>query len=256
MTDPENHPKVVEKSPEKETPAGEWEKSQKILVLLAHPDDPEFFCGATLARWAKAGHEIVYCLITCGDKGTNDPSITRETLCGMRVEEQNAAAAVIGVKRVRFLGYPDGYVVPDLGLRKEITRVVRQEKPDIVVTCDPTTLYSFGTRLNHPDHRAAGQVVLDAIFPAVGNPMYFEDLRIEEGLEPHQVKEVWVSLSLEPNVIMDVTADWETKINALYKHKSQIGEPEKLAERMRERHTEDSTPENPRYEERFRRLLF
>jgi LmbE family N-acetylglucosaminyl deacetylase len=259
VTDPENHPNVAAisaESPEPETPPGEWEKPQKILVLLAHPDDPEFFCGATLARWAKAGHEIVYCLITCGDKGTQDTSITRETLCGMRVEEQNAAAAVIGVKRVRFLGYPDGYVVPDLGLRKEITRVVRQEKPDIVVTCDPTTLYSFGTRLNHPDHRAAGQVVLDAIFPAVGNPMYFEDLRIEEGLEPHQVKEVWVSLSLEPNVILDVTDYWETKINALYQHKSQIGEPEKLAERMRERHTEDSTPENPRYEERFRRLMF
>jgi len=260
VTDPENDQAKIEKTEGKPAPKplpDAWEKPQKILVLLAHPDDPEFFCGATLARWAKAGHELVYCLITCGDKGTNDPSISREELCGMRVEEQKAAAAVIGAKRVRFMGYPDGYVVPDLGLRKEITRVIRQEKPDIVVTCDPTTLYGFGgTRLNHPDHRAAGQVVLDAIFPAVGNPMYFEDLRIEEKLEPHQVKEVWVSLSLEPNVILDVTETWETKINALYEHKSQIGEPQKLAERMRERHTEDSTLENPRYEERFRRLTF
>ena len=233
-----------------------WDKPQKILVLLAHPDDPEFFCGATLARWAKAGHEIVYCLITCGDKGTNDPSITREALCGIRVEEQKAAAAVIGAKKVRFLGYPDGYVVPDLGLRKEITRVVRQGKTGYRRYLRPNHAYFFGTRLNHPDHRAAGQVVLDAIFPAVGNPMYFEDLRIEEGLEPHQVREVWVSLTLEPNVTLDVTADWETKINALYEHKSQIGEPQKLAERMRERRTEDSTLENPRYEERLSIQVF
>jgi LmbE family N-acetylglucosaminyl deacetylase len=259
VTDPENDQKTVERTtqePPPEPSPDAWEKPQKILVLLAHPDDPEFFCGATLVKWAKAGHEITYCLITCGDKGTNDPTITREELCGRRVEEQKAAAAVIGAKKVRFMGYPDGYVVPDLGLRKEITRVIRQEKPDIVVTCDPTTLYFFGTRLNHPDHRAAGQVVLDAIFPAVGNPMYFEDLRLEEGLEPHQVHEVWVSLTMEPNVILDVTEYWETKILALFEHKSQIGEPDKLAERMRERHTEDSTVENPRYEERFRRLTF
>ena len=259
VTDPENDHKTVEQTtqgPPPEPSPDAWEKPQKILVLLAHPDDPEFFCGATLVRWAKAGHEITYCLITCGDKGTNDPTITREELCGRRVEEQKAAAAVIGAKKVRFMGYPDGYVVPDLGLRKEITRVIRQEKPDIVVTCDPTTLYFFGTRLNHPDHRAAGQVVLDAIFPAVGNPMYFEDLRLEEGLEPHQVREVWVSLTMEPNVILDVTEYWETKIRALFEHKSQIGEPHKLAERMRERRTEDSTVENPRFEERFRRLTF
>jgi LmbE family N-acetylglucosaminyl deacetylase len=259
VTDPETDQKQEQTVTQEAVPApapDAWEIPQKILVLLAHPDDPEFFCGATLARWAKAGHEIVYCLITCGDKGTNDPTITREQLCGIRVEEQKAAASVIGAKKVRFMGYPDGYVVPDLELRKEITRVVRQEKPHVVVTCDPTTLYFFGTRLNHPDHRAAGQVVLDAIFPAVGNPMYFEDLRIEEGLEPHQVREVWVSLTMEPNVILDVTEHWETKINALFEHKSQIGEPEKLAERMRERRTEDSTAEKPRYEERFRRLTF
>jgi LmbE family N-acetylglucosaminyl deacetylase len=233
-----------------------WEIPQKILVLLAHPDDPEFFCGATLARWASAGHMLTYCLITCGDKGTDDPTMATETLCGLRVEEQRLAAAVIGAMKVRFLGYPDGYVVPDLSLRKEITRIIRQEKPDIVVTCDPTMLYSSGTRLNHPDHRAAGQVVLDAIFPAVGNPMYFEDLRIEEGLEPHHVREVWVSLPSEANVVLDVTEYWETKIKALFEHKSQISDPEKLAQRMRERHTEDSTPEHPRYEERFRRLSF
>jgi len=231
-----------------------WENSQKILVILAHPDDPEFFCGATLARWAAAGHTIHYCLITCGDKGAPEGDYHPDELCAGRVEEQNAAASVLGVKKVRFLNYPDGYVVADIALRKEITRVIRQEKPDILVTCDPLLLYSFGgTRINHPDHRAAGQVVLDAVFPAAGNRLFFPEL-LDEGLEPHTPREVWVSIPQESNVSLDVTEFWDTKIRALYEHKSQIGEPAKLAERMRSRRTEDSTPEQPRYEERFRQL--
>lgn len=232
-----------------------WEVPQKILVILAHPDDPEFFCGATLARWAAAGHEIHYCLLTCGDKGSNDRSIKPEALCGMRVEEQRAAAAVIGVKQVRFLGYEDGYVFPDLALRKEITRLIRQEKPDIVLTCDPLLVYAGETRLNHPDHRATGQAVIDAVFPAAGNHLYFPEL-LEEGLEPHTPREVWLSIPNTPTVTLDVTEYWEVKIRALQEHKSQIGDPQKLAERMRERRTPDSTLERPRYEEKFRRLIF
>ena len=153
-----------------------WESPQKVLVILAHPDDPEFFCGATLARWAAAGHTIHYCLLTCGDKGAPEGDYEPQELCGTRVEEQNAAAAVLGVKKVRMLGYPDGYLVADLDLRREIVRAIRQERPDIVVTCDPTYLYAMETRLNHPDHRAAGQAVLDAVFPAAGNRMFFPEL--------------------------------------------------------------------------------
>ena len=196
----------------------------------------------------------ILCLITCGDKGAPEGDYHPEELCADRVEEQNAAASVLGVKQVRFLHYPDGYVVADLALRKEITRVIRQEKPDILVTCDPLLLYSFGgTRINHPDHRAAGQVVLDAVFPAAGNRLFFPEL-LDEGLEPHTPREVWVSIPQDFNVSLDVTDFWETKIRALYEHKSQIGEPAKLAERMRSRHTENSSAEQPRYEERFRQL--
>ncbi len=108
-----------------------WETPQKILVLLAHPDDPEFFCGATLARWSRAGHHIHYCLLTCGDKGTKDRNLLPDQLCNIRQNEQRAAAAVLGVENVRFLAYPDGYLVPDLKLRRDITRVVREERPDI-----------------------------------------------------------------------------------------------------------------------------
>jgi len=234
--------------------ADAWDTSQKILVILAHPDDPEFFCGATISRWSKAGHEVSYCLLTCGDKGTNDRNLSKGVLCGIRYQEQRSAAAKLGVKDVIFLGYPDGYLVPTLELRKEVTRVIRKVRPTILVTCDPTNLYFSGNRINHPDHRAAGQVVLDAVFPASQNHLYFEDLLIEEGLEPHAIREVWITLPTESNVVLNVTSDWESKIEALYEHKSQIGDAAKLAQRMRERRTSDSTPEEPRYEERFRRL--
>jgi LmbE family N-acetylglucosaminyl deacetylase len=229
-----------------------WPVQQKILVILAHPDDPEFFCGATLARWAAAGHEIHYCLLTCGDKG-GDENVTPVELCADRRGEQEKAAAVIGARSVRFLEHEDGYLVPSLDLRKEVVRLIRQARPEVIVTCDPTNLFPFtGYGLNHPDHRAAGQIVLDAVFPAAGNPHYFPELIREEGLQPHSVKEVWVSLPANPTVIFDVTEAWETKLRALKEHKSQIGDPLKFEERMRARHTEDSTPEKPRYEERFR----
>lgn len=252
MAGEENHPEHKEEPQADEI--GQWEKPQKILVVLAHPDDPEFFCGATIARWVKAGHTVAYCLLTCGDKGTKDRSLDSVTLCGIRQDEQRAAAAILGVTNVRFLGYPDGYLVADLNLRREVTRVIRQEKPDILVTCDPTTLYFGDSYLNHPDHRAAGQAVLDAVFPAARDHLFFIELWRDEMLEPHVVREIWITGSLEPNITLDVTDTWETKIAALYEHKSQIGDAQKLAERIRNRRTADSNEDAPRYEEKFRRL--
>lgn len=233
-----------------------WETPQKIVVILAHPDDPEFFCGATIARWTAAGHHVTYWLLTCGDKGAQDPDTNPDELCSLRVHEQHAAAAILGVQDVHFLGHPDGHLVPDLGLRCEVTRILRQERPDVVVTCDPRTLFFGETYINHPDHRAAGQVVVDAVFPASGNPLYFPELLKEENLFPHSVREVWFSLTQQPNLKLDVTELWETKITALYEHKSQIGDREKFTERMRNRHTPDSTIEDPRYEEQFWRIVF
>jgi LmbE family N-acetylglucosaminyl deacetylase len=233
-----------------------WDSPQRILVVLAHPDDPEFFCGGSIARWFKAGHHVSYCLLTCGDKGTNNRKITPDELCTLRQNEQRAAAAVLGVKQVHFLDHPDGYLMPDLELRKEITRVIRQEQPDVLVTCDPTNLYVRETYLNHPDHRAAGQATLDAVFPAARDHLNFVELWRDENLEPHIVREVWISLPQEANVSLDVTEHWELKLRALREHMSQIGDPAQLEERLRSRHTPDSTPENPRYEEHFKRLVF
>lgn len=232
-----------------------WESPQRILVILAHPDDPEFFCGGTIARWTLAGHDVSYCLLTCGDKGTEDRSLTPDALCTLRQGEQMAAAAVLGVHRVQFMDYPDGYLVPDMKLRRDITRVIRQLQPDVLVTCDPTNLYVRETYLNHPDHRAAGQATLDAVFPAARDHLNFVELWRDENLEPHIVREVWISLPKEANVRIDVTELWERKLQALYEHKSQIGDPAKLEERLRSRHTSDSTLENPRYEEFFKRLV-
>jgi LmbE family N-acetylglucosaminyl deacetylase len=233
-----------------------WDRPQRILVVLAHPDDPEFFCGATIARWTSAGHTVVYWLITCGDKGTSDRSLSPEQLCSIRHQEQSAAAKVLGVEQVHFLDYPDGYLEPDLNLRRDITRIIRTERPDVLVTCDPQTLFVGDIRLNHPDHRAAGQATLDAVFPAARDHLNFIELWRDEGLEPHNVREVWASVTLQPNVILDVTEFWETKITALFQHASQIGDPEALAARMRNRLTAGSTPEHPHYEESFRRIVF
>jgi len=236
-------------------PADGWETTQKILIVLAHPDDPEFFCGATTARWVRAGHQISYCVLTCGDKGTKDLTIESDELCSIRQMEQRFAAKVLGVEDVRFLNYPDGYLTPDINLRRDITRVIRTVRPDILVTCDPQTLFTANAGLNHPDHRAAGQATLDAVFPAARDHLNFIELWKDEKLEPYIVREVWVCGTLQPDITLDVTETWEIKIQALFEHKSQIGEPEKLAERMRNRRTADSTAENPRYEEKFRRLI-
>jgi LmbE family N-acetylglucosaminyl deacetylase len=237
-----------------ETPDN-WDSPQRILVILAHPDDPEFFCGGTIARWVLAGHQVSYCLLTCGDKGTSDRAITSDILCTQRQGEQMAAAAVLGVHQVRFLDHPDGYLVPDLELRKEITRVIRQEHPDVLVTCDPTNLYVRETYLNHPDHRAAGQATLDAVFPAARDHLNFIELWRDENLEPHVVREVWISLPQAANISLDVTEHWQLKLRALNEHKSQIGDPTQLEERLRTRHTPDSSPENPRFEEHFKRIV-
>jgi LmbE family N-acetylglucosaminyl deacetylase len=238
--------------------ADAWDGPQKILVVLAHPDDPEFFCGGTLARWARAGHRIEYYMLTCGDKGYNDWTTTKDispdNLCAVRHKEQSEAAAAIGAKAVHWLDLPDGYLVPDIDLRREVVRVIRRMKPDVLVTCDPQTLFSM-VGINHPDHRAAGQVVLDAAYPAAGNAAYFPEL-LAEGMEPHMPAEIWCSLPSQPNVTIDITDTWPVKMEALLKHRTQVGDPDKFRGRMLSRHTEDSTDENPRFEERFRVIKY
>jgi len=225
-----------------------WDRKKKILVILAHPDDPEFFCGATLSKWAGEGHEIDYCLLTRGEKGTNDYFKYTEQIKDIRKREQENAAAVIGAKHVFFMDNPDGFLSATLDLRKELVKLIRRQKPDIAVSCDPTNYFIHGTSINHPDHRAAGQVVLDAIFPAVQNEDFYPDL-LDEGYPPHHVEELWLSLPAHPNILMDGSATWEHKINALLKHTSQIGDATEFVKEMHER------GENGHYIEEFHRFV-
>jgi LmbE family N-acetylglucosaminyl deacetylase len=236
-------------------PPENWTEAQTILVILAHPDDPEFFCGATIARWASLGHTVHYCLLTRGDKGVRDQAVDPVELAHTREGEQRGAADALGVKQLVFLDYYDGYLVPSLDARRDVVREIRRFRPDVVVACDPNQMFGDNS-INHPDHRYSGQIVVDAFFPAAGNPLYFPELLQQEGLEPFAPKELWLTVTGNPNTTVDVSAYWEYKIRALHNHATQISDMSKLDERMRGRHTADTTLESPRYEEKFRRFIF
>ena len=227
---------------------------QRVLLILAHPDDPEFFCGATLAKWAREGKEIRYLLLTCGDKGSDSPDVTPEMLCVDRQAEQRAAAAIIGAKDVVFLHNLDGELVNTYEVRRDIVREIRSFKPHVIVTCDPTRLFWNNVSINHTDHRTAGAAALDAVFPAAGNRMYYPDL-LEEGLEPYSPKEIWMSLTNEPNMWVDVTDTIDVKIAALKEHKSQIRDPVALEQRIRER-LKRADVDRELYAESFRVIKF
>jgi LmbE family N-acetylglucosaminyl deacetylase len=234
-----------------------WTNKKKILVILAHPDDPEFFCGALLARWCKAGHEVRYCLLTKGQKGAPDLSKSADELAAVRVVEQNAAARSLGVQSVEFLDYVDGEVIPDLEMRKNIVRVIQKWKPEILLTSDPINLFPTDTRINHPDHRAAGQAVVDAAFPAAGNHMFFPELITQEGLEPHSVQELWLSATAQPNFSIELTEYFDAKLAAIHCHRSQINIPyDQFDEMMRSRFLRDLESGRIWFEERFKRLKF
>lgn len=199
----------------------EWVTRKKIQVILAHPDDPEFFCGATIAHWCSIGHEVSYTLLTKGQRGTRDENASLASVADIRVREQILAAARLGVRNIKFLNFLDGDLVPDLNLRREIIKEIRIAKPDIVVTSDPMNLFPGENRINHPDHRAAGQAVLDAVFPAVGNPGH----RIngdQSDLKAHKIEEVWLTLTRQPNFEMFLPGFFDRKIEAISCHQSQL----------------------------------
>jgi LmbE family N-acetylglucosaminyl deacetylase len=239
--------------PNQQPAIDDWPSGTRILVILAHPDDPEFFLGGSIAHWCAAGHEVHYGILTDGSRGVSEAYPDGESLKLVRDAEQRAAADTLGVKSVTWFGYPDGYLVPDLALRQKLVRFMRKMQPDLVVSCDPTNYYGSGSYLNHPDHRAAGQAVVDSIFPAVGNPSFFPEL-IAEGILPHQIQELWLSLTANPNIELDRSAYWDVRLQALECHSSQIGERMVFIERMQERRKALGDPEG-RYIEKFRRIV-
>lgn len=201
--------------------AGVTPERKKVAVIFAHPDDPDFSCAGTVAKWTAEGHEVVYVLLTNGDKGSDDPEMTPERLIKIREEEQRAAAAIVGVNEVIFLGRPDGLLVADIDLRRDVVRVIRRLKPTTVVCGDPTVYWHAPWYINHPDHRAAGEVVLSALYPAAGNRNYFPEL-LAEGLEPHKIKELYISGSPQSDAFIDIGPYLDKKIAALKAHASQM----------------------------------
>jgi LmbE family N-acetylglucosaminyl deacetylase len=232
-----------------------WTNTQRILVILAHPDDPDFFCGAMISRWCQQGHEVHYCLLTKGQKGAQDVTVVPEELAQIRVREQQDAARELGVKSVEFLDYVDGEVIPDLIMHKKIVRVIRKWKPQILVTSDPLNLFPNDSRINHPDHRAAGQAVVDAAFPAAGNAMFFPELIREEGLAPHSVDEIWLSASSAGNLSVELTPYFDDKLRAIHCHRSQINIPiDQFDGFMRQRFSVDPVTGKEVFVENFRRI--
>ena len=229
----------------------ESEQVRRVMGVFAHPDDPEFFSGATFARWASEGAEITFVLATSGDKGSEDPDMTHERLAKIREAEEVEAAKALGVNDVVFLRYADGTLEPNMALRRDITRLIRLKKPDTIVTCDPRNIYGAGF-INHPDHRAIGTAVIDAVYPTARDRLNFLEMEQQEGLTPHKVKHVYLAGSSDPAVRVDVTAYIETKIDALRAHKSQIKDIDAVAARIRERTLDPSSPsEYPRHIESF-----
>jgi LmbE family N-acetylglucosaminyl deacetylase len=231
------------------------DEPETVLVVLAHPDDPEFYCGGTIGLWASQGKRIIYCLLTRGDKGSDNPNTDPETLMAKRTKEQMAAAELLGVTEVRFMDYRDGEIQADAALRLQITRVIRQVKPDTFVTCDPTNLYPSPHRLNHADHRAAGQAALDAVFPAARSGMYFPQL-LEEGLAPHRVDRIYIAGAAQPDLTVDISSQFDRKIKAIGCHVSQVGDDLSALRARLEQYFRDpeSPPDDHRYIERFRFL--
>jgi LmbE family N-acetylglucosaminyl deacetylase len=198
---------------------------RSAMAIHAHPDDQEFTIAGTLAKWARAGSEITSVVITSGDAGSNDPRLraaSRPALARLREAEQLAACRVLGVMRTIFLHYPDGELVPDLSLRRALTRVIRTVQPEVVLCGDPTAHFYGNSYVNHPDHRAAAQAACDAVFPSAGTRLIFPEL-LEEGFEPHNVRKLLVHGVEKPDTWIDIAETIEVKIAALQEHKSQVG---------------------------------
>jgi LmbE family N-acetylglucosaminyl deacetylase len=205
---------------------------QRALVIVAHPDDADFGAAGTVATWAAEGTEVTYCLCTNGDAGGFDPSVPRSAIAGIRQEEQRAAAKEVGAREVLFLGYPDGQLAPTFELRRDLSRVIRQVRPERVLIQSPEISWD---RLpaSHPDHRAAGEAALAAVYPDARNPFTHVSLLEDEGLEAWTVHDLWVMGGPTANHWVDITDVFDRKVAALRSHVSQTSHMDDLEELLR-----------------------
>ena len=206
---------------------------KRVLVISAHPDDSDFGASGTIAQWVKKGIEVAYVFCTNGDQGGEESGFTKEEMPAIRQREQRAAGAAIGVSDITFLNYIDGNLEATLGLRKDIVRQIRISQPDRMVCQSPERNWDrIGA--SHPDHLAAGEAAIQAVYPDARNPFAFTDLLYDEGLQPWRVKEIWVSAFANPDHFVDITDTFDLKIKALQAHASQTGHNENLETMVRE----------------------
>jgi LmbE family N-acetylglucosaminyl deacetylase len=224
---------------------------RRILVVVAHPDDAEFGCAGSVARWVANGCEVFYCLLTSGNRGSDDPAMTPERLAAMRETEQRAAARVLGVTDVAFLRYPDGEVEDTREARRDVVREIRRARPDRIVAQNP--FGSLNPYSGHRDHRHAGRLALDAVYPYARDRMHFPEL-LAEGFEPHKVRQVYLMGHDEPDVVLDITATMDRKLKALRCHASQLRDFPGVEGRVRERAADLGKPHGYTYAEAFRSI--
>ncbi len=226
---------------------------KSAMSIHAHPDDQDFTVAGTLAKWARNGCQIVSVIITSGDAGSNDPSKDanyKAELARLREREQRTANQVLGIKETTFLRYPDGEVEASIPLRRDLTRLIRQYRPEAVVTGDPTAWFYGNDYINHPDHRAAAEAAIYAVFPSSGTRMIFPEL-LDEGLLPHEVKRLYIHGNEKPDTWIDISETLQVKIEALKKHLSQKDTHE-INGRMREWAEEEGKDKGLMYAESFR----
>jgi len=229
---------------------------KSAMSIHAHPDDQDFTVAGTLARWAQAGCSIVSVIITSGDAGSNDPSKDasyKAPLAQLRETEQRAANEVLGIKDTIFLRYRDGELVPSIELRRELTRLIRKYKPEVVVTGDPTAVLYGNDYINHPDHRAAAEAAMYATFPSAGSRMMFVEL-LEEGLPPHEVKRLYIHGNEHPDTWIDIADTLSLKLQALAKHHSQ-GDTHGVEKMIEEWAAEEGKPKGLQSAEAYRVMI-
>jgi LmbE family N-acetylglucosaminyl deacetylase len=205
---------------------------ERVLVITAHPDDVDFGVAGSVATWTDAGIQVTYCLATSGEAGGSDQSISRAEMAELRQAEQTAAAKVVGVEDLVFLGHPDGRLQPTLELRRDVSRVIRQVRPQRVIAQSPDRNYER-IYASHPDHLAAGEAALCAVYPDARNPFAHPELLEDEGLEPWSVAETWLMAAGTPNRFVDVTDTFDRKMDALRSHASQHSDWDPIAEMIR-----------------------
>lgn len=231
----------------------EWDEVQRVLVVFAHPDDAEFGSAGTSAKAAAAGKDVFYAVVTDGSKGSSDLDMTRARLVALREKEQCDAAEIVGVKDVSFLGFEDGMLQPSLDVRKAITATIRRYKPDVVIMPSPDRNLAANVFVQHPDHLAVGEATLAAIYPCARDRLTFPDL-IEQGLEPHVVKEVWITGTGVMDHYVDISEAMETKVKALQAHASQVGHRD-VAEFVPQRAKQLGEANGMGYAEAFKRIV-